>query len=125
MISNDCKEPKKKGVSSDLVVTAAHALQGLAVGDLLGVRSLIILVFLLLSGALFGSAGTFSAFAFLGFDEALVFREESFGSIVSRDEPAVQEFVEIPVQKNRRASSNKSVHFTPWQITQETRLSNV
>ena len=112
-------------MSSDLVVTAAHALQGLAVGDLLGVRSLIILVFLLLSGALFGSAGTLSAFAFLGFDEALVFREESFGSIVSRDEPAVQEFVEIPVQKNRRASSNKSVHFTPWQITQETRLSNV
>ena len=106
-------------VNDYLVVTAAHTLHCLTVGNIFRIGSLLIFILLLFSfgcitrTALFGTSATSAATASSAtfrlvtttLQNTLVFYEERFCSIVSRYQPAVKELVQIPTAKKVQVNS--------------------
>ena len=83
------------------VISTAHALHGLAIGDFFGVGSRVALLLLpfrfgvaALGSFLAGSRGF--AFALEQLHGRLVLIQEALGAVVGGDEPAVEKLVEIP-----------------------------
>lgn len=98
-----------------LIIAPTHRLNGLAIGNFLGVGSsgsatfllLLVLAVATLTSFLVGSVRRL-AFALQIFGHRLMLRQKRIGSVVSRYQPSVKKFVEIPSTRIRKTKINDS-----------------